>query len=145
MMGSEKNRKVAAGLALLGAFQPTPLPLSGLHKFYLGQPVWGILYLLLGWTQIPRIASAIEGIWYLSHSDQGFGQRFLASTVAMTAEGRSSNIAAPPQSASANALPAEQVGAIANALRELDRLRQEGLISEYEFEQKRRSLLDQLG
>ena len=37
-----------------------------------------------------------------------------------------------------------QVGEIANALRELEQLRQEGLISEYEFEQKRRSLLDQV-
>ncbi|GAB4135686.1 MAG: hypothetical protein Fur0046_08690 [Cyanobacteria bacterium J069] len=37
-----------------------------------------------------------------------------------------------------------QVGAIADALRQLDRLRQEGLISEYEFEQKRRRLLDQI-
>jgi hypothetical protein len=31
------------------------------------------------------------------------------------------------------------------ALRELDGLRQEGLISEGEFEQKRRQLLDQVG
>jgi len=36
-------------------------------------------------------------------------------------------------------------GAIADALRQLDTLRQEGLISEYEFEQKRRRLLDQIG
>jgi hypothetical protein len=36
------------------------------------------------------------------------------------------------------------VGAIADALRELDRLRQDGLMSEYEFEQKRRQLLDRI-
>jgi Short C-terminal domain len=30
-------------------------------------------------------------------------------------------------------------------VRELDRLREEGLISEYEFEQKRRKLLDRIG
>jgi hypothetical protein len=33
---------------------------------------------------------------------------------------------------------------VGDALRELDRLRQEGLISEAEFEQKRRLLLDQI-
>jgi hypothetical protein len=36
------------------------------------------------------------------------------------------------------------VGAIADALRQLDSLRQEGLLSEYEFEQKRRQLLDRI-
>ena len=35
-----------------------------------------------------------------------------------------------------------RVGAIAQALRQLDSLRQEGLISEYEFEQQRRQLLE---
>ena len=33
---------------------------------------------------------------------------------------------------------------VANALRELEALRQDGLISEYEFEQKRRQMLDQI-
>jgi hypothetical protein len=37
-----------------------------------------------------------------------------------------------------------QVGAIADALRKLDSLRQDGLMSEYEFEQKRRQLLDRI-
>jgi len=37
------------------------------------------------------------------------------------------------------------MNALGVALRELDRLRQEGLISEAEFEQKRRQLLDQVG
>jgi len=38
----------------------------------------------------------------------------------------------------------EQTQAIATALRELEQLRQEGLISEQEFEQNRRSLLAKL-
>jgi hypothetical protein len=37
-----------------------------------------------------------------------------------------------------------QVESVANALRELEALRQDGLISEYEFEQKRRQMLDQI-
>jgi hypothetical protein len=36
------------------------------------------------------------------------------------------------------------VESVANALRELEALRQDGLISEYEFEQKRRQMLDQI-
>ena len=37
-----------------------------------------------------------------------------------------------------------QVSAIAEAVRQLDQLRADGLISEYEFEQKRRQLLDRI-
>lgn len=120
-----KNRQVAAGLALIGALTPGPLPLAGLHKFYLGQPVWGAIYLLLGWTQIPRVACAVEGLWYLTQNDEGFRGRLKGTQAVATV--------------------AEEVGAIATALRELDQLRQEGLISEQEFEQKRRSLLSQVG
>ncbi|MBD0334624.1 MAG: SHOCT domain-containing protein [Cyanobacteria bacterium Co-bin13] len=126
MEGRLRNRQVAASLALLGALTPGILPLSGLHKFYMGQPFWGVAYLLLGWTQIPRIACAIEGVWYLSQNEAGFRARF----------GGTEAVAVPDK--------AEQVSAIASALRELDQLRQEGLISEYEFEQKRRVLLDQV-
>ncbi|WP_263970547.1 SHOCT domain-containing protein [Leptolyngbya sp. KIOST-1] len=41
-------------------------------------------------------------------------------------------------------LDPSQIDALGKALRELDTLRQEGLISELEFEQKRRQLLDQV-
>ncbi len=132
MSRSPRSRKVAIALAFAGAFTPTPVPLSGLHKFYVGQPGWGFLYLLLGWTQIPRIASAIEAVWYLSQTDETFAARLPTK--------HSQSLGSTP-SGSTN--PA-QVGAIADALRQLDQLRQEGLISEYEFEQKRRNLLDQI-
>lgn len=132
MLRSPRNRKIAIALAFAGAFVPTPLPLSGLHKFYVGQPGWGILYLLLSWTQVPRIASAIEGVWYLSQTDETFASRL------------SSKSSQSMASASSSTTNPAQVGEIAKALRELDQLRQEGLISEYEFEQKRRNLLDQV-
>lgn len=128
MEQAPRNRKVAIALALAGAFKPIPVPLSGLHKFYLGQPVWGTFYLLFAWTQIPRIACAIEGVWYLSQSDEVFQTQ------------RGSLRAEAP----APAAP-EQVTTIATALRELDKLRQDGLITEHEFEQKRRRLLEQMG
>lgn len=133
--GGSRNRRLAIVLALAGALTPGPLPLSGLHKFYLGQPVWGVLYLLFSWTQIPRLACAIEGAWYLKQGDERFAARFgLPGEVPPTSSG-------PAQAGS----DPQRVGAIAEALRHLDQLRQEGLISEFEFEQKRRSLLDQIG
>ncbi|MEM9119439.1 MAG: hypothetical protein AAGD09_16400 [Cyanobacteria bacterium P01_F01_bin.56] len=120
---SPKQWKIAAALAFAGALSPLPVPISGLHKFYLRQPVWGGVYLLLGWTGIPRIACAIEGIWLLTRSQRG-------STV--------------PETLHESVAASEQTQAIAKALRELEKLRQEGLISEQEFEQNRRNLLAKL-
>ncbi|MCU0566159.1 MAG: NINE protein [Oculatellaceae cyanobacterium Prado106] len=141
MSSKPKDRKVAAVLAFAGAI-PIPIlngTVSGLHKFYLGQPRWGMVYLLLGLTPIPTVASLIEGAWYLFQDSEEFDQNFnrgLPSSPSPTAVAKSM---------ATSKVTAIQVGAIADALRELDRLRQEGLISEYEFEQKRRQLLDQVG
>ncbi len=117
-----KSRSVAAVLAFSGT-----LTISGLHKFYLGQPLWGILYVLLSWTPIPKVASAIEGVWFLAQDEDTFDHNFNLGKSA-----RNSQVAG------------KQVPAIADALRELDNLRQEGLITEYEFEQKRRQLLEHI-
>lgn len=133
MLNNLKNRKIAAALAFAGTFLPTPL--VGLHKFYLGQHWWGLLYMLLSWTPIPRVASAIEGFWYLSQDSDEFDRNFNAE-LEMTSF---SPLPHRPTTVAAN-----QVSAIADALRELDDLRQDGLISEYEFEQKRRKLLDRI-
>ncbi len=60
------KNKIAAGLLaiFLGAF--------GIHKFYLGQTGWGILYILFFWTGIPGFVGFIEGIIYLCSSDYNF-------------------------------------------------------------------------
>ena len=132
MLNQLKSRKIAAILALAGTVLPAPL--TGLHKFYMGQPWWGLLYMLLSWTPIPRVASAIEGFWYLSHDSDEFERNFNAEL------GMTSFSPLPKRSPAV----APGVSAIADALRELDSLRQDGLISEYEFEQKRRQLLDRI-
>nr|WP_199308395.1 MULTISPECIES: NINE protein [Aphanizomenon] len=118
-----KSRTIAAILAFSGT-----LTVSGLHKFYLGQPLWGILYVLLSWTPIPKVACAIEGVWYLTQEEETFDRYFnLGESV--------TRVPSPV---------GNQVESVANALRELEALRQDGLISEYEFEQKRRQMLDQI-
>ncbi|MEI6445530.1 MAG: NINE protein [Nostocales cyanobacterium ELA583] len=125
MLTKRKSRAIAAVLAFSGI-----LPISGLHKFYLGQPLWGIVYILLSvsGTPIAMIASAIEGVWYLTQEEETFNQYFnLGESVVKVSHQAGS-----------------QVESVANALRELEALRQDGLISEYEFEQKRRQMLDQI-
>ena len=118
-----KNRRVAVALALLG----TITPIAGLHKLYLGQPVWGVIYILLWSTPISRIAAAIDAVWYLVQDLEQFERQF---------NGHSQH--------NLNLNTSPQVKAIAEAMRELDRLREDGLLTEYEFEQKRRQLLDRM-
>lgn len=125
VMSQPKNQKLAIILALAGT-----VTIPGLHKFYLGRPGWGILYLLFFWTTIPQVASVIEGVWYLSQDRTEFDHNFNSDLLLTDTSGR----AVPFDPA--------QVEAIAQALRQLESLRQEGLISEYEFEQKRRQLLE---
>lgn len=130
MLSKLKNRKVAAILAFTGTLIP-----SGLHKFYLGQPMWGLVYLLLSWTPIPHIACAIEGVWYLFQNEDEFDRNFNCNLELTTF----SSVPNRHQ-----AIEPMNVSAIADALRQLDCLRQDGLISEYEFEQKRRQLLERM-
>ena len=78
------------------------------------------------------IPSPSEGVWYILQGDEAFNRNFNPDLALQ---------ASPP----ANAVDPAQVGAIADALRQLDHLRQDGLVSEYEFEQKRRQLLDRIG
>ena len=117
-----KERRFAVALALLG----TVTPIAGLHKLYLGQPVWGIVYVLLWSTPIARIASAVDAVWYLVQDLEQFERQF---------NGYKYNF---------NLNSSPQVKAIADAMRELDRLREDGLVTEYELEQKRRQLLEQI-
>ena len=66
---SGRNRIAAAIFAiLLGGF--------GIHKFYLGRVGQGILYLVFCWTFIPAIVGFIEGIIYLTMSDQAFIEKY---------------------------------------------------------------------
>ena len=119
-----KNRQVAIVLA----FASVAIPVAGFHKFYLGQPGWGLVYLLLSWTPIPHIASAIEAVWYLTQDSTQFHGNV--------------NSLAP---GALDSLPrANSVTNIAASIRELDELRADGLISEHEFEQKRRQCLDRV-
>lgn len=68
-IGNKKSKLVAALLALfLGGL--------GIHKFYLGRTVWGVLYLLFFWTLVPAFIGFFEAIRYLIMSDEGFNSRY---------------------------------------------------------------------
>lgn len=64
-----KNRVTAALLALL-------IGGLGAHKFYLGSIFLGLLYLLFFWTFIPALVGLIEGIYYLTMTDEEFARKY---------------------------------------------------------------------
>ena len=68
--GSNKDRTTAGIFALL-------LGGLGAHKFYLGKPLQGVLYILFIWTFIPAIIGFIEGILYLTKSDEEFQRKYV--------------------------------------------------------------------
>ena len=146
MLQKVKNRKVAAIWAFVGVL-PLALPgfsethLAGLHRFYLQEYGWGVVYLFFGLlTPIPWIAGILEGIWYLVQDEIEFDGHFNQGISAIDSPTEIATIATPTiliKSVS----PAVKT---AEAVRELDRLRQDGLLSEYEFEQKRRQLINSI-
>jgi TM2 domain-containing membrane protein YozV len=66
---SGRNRLVAT---LFAAF----LGGLGIHKFYLGQAGLGVAYLILCWTFIPSVIGFIEGIGYLTMTDEAFNAKY---------------------------------------------------------------------
>jgi|APHM01.1.fsa_nt_gi Predicted membrane protein len=54
---------------LLGSF--------GAHRFYLGDTGLGVIYLCFSWTGIPGLVGLIEGIIYLTKTDQEFQERYV--------------------------------------------------------------------
>ena len=64
-----KSKIVAFILAwFLGGF--------GGHKFYLNRVGQGLIYLIFCWTFIPAIIAFIEGIVYLTMTDERFWQKY---------------------------------------------------------------------
>lgn len=66
----DKDRVTAGVLAIL-------LGGLGVHKFYLGETGMGVLYLCFFWTAIPALVGLIEGILYLTKTDEEFQQKYV--------------------------------------------------------------------
>lgn len=68
-MANGKKDRIATGVLaiLLGSL--------GIHKFYLGQWGWGIVFFLLSWTGLPSLLGIIDGILILTKSEDEFQAR----------------------------------------------------------------------
>lgn len=66
--GETKNRGTAVVLALL-------LGGLGVHHFYMGRTMRGLLYLLFCWTLVPSFLALLEAIYYALMSEKNFQLR----------------------------------------------------------------------
>lgn len=48
----------------------------GIHRFYLGQPIVGLLYLLFCWTLIPSIVAFLEGLVWTFTSERSWQMQY---------------------------------------------------------------------
>lgn len=130
-----KNRSVAILLAFfLGGF--------GAHKFYLGQTVWGILYLLFFWTFIPAFIALIEFFILLLTSDESFNLRFNRHLMPAAASvNQAQNITIQMPGPMPSHAPAGPPNNVVDQLGKLNELRISGALSEEEFRAQKARLL----
>ncbi len=93
----------------------------GIHKFYLGQNLAGILYILFCWTLIPSLIAFVEFFLLIFMSDDEFNRKF-------------NNMATK----SGGAVSAKDA---TSALADLKKLYDSGVITAEEYEEKRQKLL----
>jgi TM2 domain-containing membrane protein YozV len=116
-----KNKTTAALFALL-------LGGLGIHKFYLGKPGIGILYILFCWTIIPSIIGFVEGLMFFSMSDDDFDRKYNPDYLQLISEQdklRKENIKSSK----------------ADELKTLFELKEKGGITEEEYQEKKNELL----
>jgi len=100
----------------------------GIHKFYLGENLAGVIYILFCWTLIPAIVAFFEFFGLLMMSDQAFNSKYNGGL----------------QPVSYTTSIAESSKDKAAALGELKNLFDAGVITAEEYEAKRRKLLDSI-
>jgi TM2 domain-containing membrane protein YozV len=123
-----RNRTAAILICFFGGF-------FGIHKFYLGKNVQGILYLIFCWTSIPGIISFFDFLGLCFMSDREFDARF--------------NYDAPPNSLNRGmsypvVSPSKSAKDATATLYELKKLYEDGIITAEEYEAKRRKMLDDI-
>ena len=106
----------------------------GIHHFYLGNTLRGIIYILLAWTFIPAFVGFIEGIMYLASSDEAWLAR-VGTVQAPIAMG----MTLTPEPVVVQQAPEKD---IAVEIEKFAKLLDSGAITEDEFAAKKAKLLE---
>jgi TM2 domain-containing membrane protein YozV len=122
-----RNRTAAILICFFGGY-------FGIHKFYLGKNVQGILYLIFCWTFIPGLISFFEFLGLCFMSDREFDARFNYDALPNTL----------PQGSNYRVAPSRSKQEATSILYELKKLYEDGIITAEEYEVKRRKMLDEI-
>ena len=95
----------------------------GVHRFYLNQPGRGILYLLFCWTFIPAFLGLIDFVGLLIMSEDTFNLKYNQKYNVVVNVGEQSHHSSIDE------------------LKKLHELKEQGIITQEEFEMKKRDLL----
>lgn len=126
-----KSKTTATILCLfLGGF--------GIHRFYLGQSGIGLLYLLFCWTFIPAILALIDFIRLLLMSDEEFNQKYNLTALIMRGHqaAPNSNVVAINMG-NQHHVPTSST----DEIKKLYELKEKGIITQEEFELKKKTVL----
>ncbi len=106
----------------------------GIHKFYLGKTLEGIIYLIFSWTCIPALISFFDFLGLSFMSDREFDARFNYDSPNLIDHSASYPIVKPSRSTK---------DATAT-LYDLKKLYEAEIITAEEYETKRRKMLDDI-
>jgi TM2 domain/Short C-terminal domain len=122
-----RNRTVAILICFFAGF-------FGIHKFYLGKTLEGIICLVFSWTFIPGIISFFDFLGLCFMSDREFDARFNYDSPNLI--DRSTSYPVIKSSRSTKDATA--------TLYDLKKLYEDGIITAEEYEAKRRKMLDDI-
>jgi TM2 domain-containing membrane protein YozV len=105
----------------------------GIHKFYLGKNVEGILYLVFCWTLVPSLIAFFEFLGLCFMSDREFDAKFNYADPNLLDRGSGYPVA-----------HARSTKEATSTLYELKKLYEDGIITAEEYEVKRRKMLDDI-
>lgn len=111
----------------------------GAHKFYLGRPGMGLVYMLFCWTGIPSLIAFFEFFGLVLMSEQAFNAAY--NNVALGGTGAA---VTQSQNIVVNIDPAKMAGASASLteqIREIHDLHVAGILTDSEFAAKKADLL----
>lgn len=125
-----KNKTTAAILAFfLGGI--------GVHRFYLGQTGLGILYLLFSWTFIPFLIAFIDFICFLVMSDDAFNKKYNLNYYLVNNQQTPNNV----NTMTINMGTQQSASSCSEEIQKLYDLKEKGIITQEEFEAKKKALL----
>lgn len=114
----------------------------GIHRFYLGQTGYGILYLLFSWTFIPCLIAFIDFIVFLCMSEETFNRKYNSPKefIIKATATPSNNINTVAINMGGTTTHSEKHSSCDEIVK-LYELKEKGIITQEEFELKKKTIL----